>query len=95
MIDSSYVWVTLSADVSGFTRLSESLSRKGDMGAEELGFYLNRYFERVGKLVAKAGGDIIKFAGDALLVMVSAILRTRTYMVVHLFLLFYSDICNP
>ena len=56
--------------MSGFTKLSESLAKKGDMGAEELGFYLNRYFERVGKLVAKAGGDIIKFAGDALLVMV-------------------------
>ena len=40
--------VALFADVSGFTALSEKLAQKGSIGCEELGFYLNRYLERLG-----------------------------------------------
>ena len=59
----------LFADVSGFTKLSEMLSKKGIVGSEELGFYLNRYLERLIKVIAKSGGDVFKFAGDAMLVL--------------------------
>lgn len=55
--------VAVFADISGFTKLSEAL------GAEELGFYLNRYFEQLAKSFAKHSGDIIKFAGDALVAL--------------------------
>jgi adenylate cyclase 10 len=61
--------VAMFADLSGFTVMSESLATKGGLGAENLGFWLNRYFEQLVKLVAKAGGDVFKFAGDALIAL--------------------------
>ena len=61
--------VALFADVSGFTKLSEALASKGPQGAEELAFFLNRYMEQLVRHIAKAGGDIFKFAGDAMLVL--------------------------
>ena len=45
------------------------LSQRGTVGSEELGFYLNRYLERLVKVIAKSGGDVLKFAGDAMLVL--------------------------
>ena len=55
------------ADVSGFTALTESLARRGDIGAEELTRCLNAYFGRLIDLIVGEGGDILKFAGDALI----------------------------
>lgn len=43
--------VALFADISGFTKLSESLAARGPIGCEELGFYLNKYLEMLGKCV--------------------------------------------
>ncbi|KNC51973.1 adenylate/guanylate cyclase [Thecamonas trahens ATCC 50062] len=58
-------------DVSGFTKLSERLaaapSKKEGEGAERLVDFLNDYFSRLLSLVRGHGGDVIKFAGDALL----------------------------
>ena len=59
----------LFCDVSGFTKLSEALAQKGPVGAEDLGFYLNRYMERLVRIIARCGGDVFKFAGDAILVL--------------------------
>lgn len=43
------IWtVALFADVSGFTMLSEKLAKKGPVGCEELGRYLNKYLELLG-----------------------------------------------
>eukprot|EP01084_Bolivina_argentea_P115195 204899_1 len=61
--------VALFADVSGFTKLSEAFASKGPQGAEELAFYLNRYMEQIVRHIARAGGDVFKFAGDAMLVL--------------------------
>jgi class 3 adenylate cyclase len=61
--------VSLFADISGFTKLSEKLAKKGPIGQEELGYYLNRYLERIVKLIIRSGGDVFKFAGDAVLVL--------------------------
>lgn len=61
--------VAMFADLSGFTVLSETLAVKGGLGAESLGFWLNRYFELLVKLVAKSGGDVFKFAGDAFIAL--------------------------
>jgi class 3 adenylate cyclase len=57
----------LFADISGFTRLTELLSERGPDGAEQLTRLLNRYFGSIVDVVEGAGGDVLKFAGDALL----------------------------
>jgi class 3 adenylate cyclase/tetratricopeptide (TPR) repeat protein len=57
----------LLADISGFTALAERLAARGPAGAEELNRILNEYFGELIGLVVSYGGDIIKFAGDALL----------------------------
>ena len=61
--------VSLFADISGFTKLSEKFSKKGRTGPEFLAFCLNRYMELLINIIGKNGGDIFKFAGDALLVI--------------------------
>ncbi|GIV98385.1 MAG: adenylate/guanylate cyclase domain-containing protein [Herpetosiphonaceae bacterium] len=59
----------LFADISGFTPLAERLAQRGPAGAEELSQLLNAYFGQMIDLVSIHGGDIVKFAGDALLAM--------------------------
>lgn len=59
----------LFADISGFTALGEACAKKGVRGNEELAFCINRYMEGLVKNLGKYGGDIIKFVGDALIVM--------------------------
>lgn len=61
--------VSLFADISGFTKLSESFAKLGRIGPEFLAFSLNRYMEQLINIISKNGGDIFKFAGDALLVI--------------------------
>lgn len=57
----------LFADISGFTSLTERLGRKGAVGAEELTTALNSYFGKLIEIVCDFDGDVLKFAGDALL----------------------------
>ncbi|MBI3964009.1 MAG: adenylate/guanylate cyclase domain-containing protein, partial [Chloroflexi bacterium] len=59
----------LFADVSGFTALTERLAARGPEGVEDLTHILNDYFGQVVDLIAVHGGDVVKFAGDALLVL--------------------------
>ena len=54
------------ADVTGFTTLSERLSRIGKEGAEEVTGIINSYFSPIIKIVGNYGGDVICFIGDAL-----------------------------
>ena len=61
--------VAMFIDVSGFTKMSELLDEEGPWGAEKLAFYLNRYLEQVARIVGNEGGDIFKFAGDAMLII--------------------------
>ncbi|MBN1953417.1 MAG: tetratricopeptide repeat protein [Anaerolineae bacterium] len=56
----------LFADVSGFTAISENLSRLGKEGAEELTRILNTYFAAMIDRVYQYSGQIIKFGGDAI-----------------------------
>ena len=44
--------VSLFADISGFTKLSESFSKKGRIGPEFLAFSLNRYMEQLSMLIS-------------------------------------------
>ena len=59
----------LFADVSGFTPLTERLARQGKVGAEELTDVLNDVFGRLLAVAAETGGDLVKFGGDALLLL--------------------------
>ncbi len=53
-------------DVAGFTPLTEALSGMGREGAEKLTEILNGYFTEMIKIVDNAGGDVIRFGGDAM-----------------------------
>ncbi|MBN8634760.1 MAG: AAA family ATPase [Anaerolineae bacterium] len=56
------------ADVSGFTALSERLQRESTQeGAEILTMVMNDYFAEMLEILAKSDGQLLKFAGDALL----------------------------
>ncbi|MBN2306055.1 MAG: AAA family ATPase [Anaerolineae bacterium] len=56
------------ADVSGFTALSEKLQREGGReGAEILTQIINEFFATMLEILAKSNGQLLKFAGDALL----------------------------
>ena len=59
----------LFADISGFTALTERLAQRGPVGAEELTRFLNAYFGQLIELIVAHGGDVVKFAGDALLAL--------------------------
>ena len=56
-------------DISGFTNLSERLARFGRIGAEELTDVLNRVFGTMLELAYAQGGSLLKFGGDALLIL--------------------------
>jgi len=63
----TYPAALLFADISGFTPLAEKLARQGARGVELLTMHLNEYFGQMINLIFNHGGDIVKFAGDALL----------------------------
>jgi class 3 adenylate cyclase len=58
----------LFADVSGFTALSEKIQqRAGSEGAETLTAVIIDYFSTMLEILANSNGQLLKFAGDALL----------------------------
>jgi class 3 adenylate cyclase/tetratricopeptide (TPR) repeat protein len=59
----------LLVDVSGFTELAERFTAGGEGGAEELSRVLNAYFGGVSRIVTGYSGDVIAFAGDAVLAL--------------------------
>jgi class 3 adenylate cyclase/tetratricopeptide (TPR) repeat protein len=59
----------LFADISGFTRLSERLARQGRVGAEELSEAIGASFAALLQVAHAGGGTVIKFGGDALLLL--------------------------
>merc|ERR1711971_222821 len=64
-----YETVAMFIDVSGFTKMTELLDAEGPWGGEKVVFFLNRYLEQVARIVASEGGDIFKFAGDAMIII--------------------------
>src|SRR4051812_1150381 len=64
-IDGTLVFV----DISGFTKMSERLARKGKVGAEEVTDVLASVFGRLLAVAYGNGGGLIKFGGDALLLL--------------------------
>jgi class 3 adenylate cyclase len=63
-----YETVCVFCDVSGFTALSETMALNGK-GAEGLARHLNSYFSQMVRIIAADGGDVFKFAGDAMIVL--------------------------
>jgi class 3 adenylate cyclase len=64
----SFIYGTLLfADISGFTAMSERLSRSGREGAEEITSIINRYFTSMLAILRDHKGELITFGGDALL----------------------------
>jgi class 3 adenylate cyclase len=57
----------LFADITGFTALTEQLASQGPDGAEAISRILNDYFSQLIETIHIYGGDVVKFAGDALL----------------------------
>src|SRR3954447_9334734 len=65
-VDGTCVFV----DVSGFTKLSERLARRGGReGAEQLADAIGRCFEQLLGVAYDLGGGLLKFGGDALLLL--------------------------
>lgn len=64
-----YPAAVLFADISGFTNLAERLGNRGSDGIEILTFHLNNYFGAIINIIFNHGGDVVKFAGDALVAM--------------------------
>jgi predicted ATPase/class 3 adenylate cyclase len=63
VIDATMVF----ADISGFTAMSERLARLGRSGAEEVTEIIGACFEELLGVAYEAGGGLLKFGGDALL----------------------------
>lgn len=55
----------LFADISGFTALTERVAERGPLGVEAIADLLNEYFGQLIEIVHAYGGDVVKFAGDA------------------------------
>lgn len=56
-------------DISGFTPITEALQKLGPEGAEIIRNLLVSYFSKLFQVVEKHAGDVVKFAGDALLIV--------------------------
>ncbi|UCG25775.1 MAG: adenylate/guanylate cyclase domain-containing protein, partial [Chloroflexota bacterium] len=59
----------LFADIRDFTALADKLARQGQVGAELLADLLNDCFGQLIDVVHEHGGEVTKFAGDALLAL--------------------------
>jgi class 3 adenylate cyclase/tetratricopeptide (TPR) repeat protein len=61
--------VMLFADMVGFTAMAEALSGSGSYGTEQLTRIINRWFAVTADAIARHGGSVVDFAGDALVGM--------------------------
>ena len=66
-VDGTLVFV----DISGFTRLTERLARKGNVGAEEMSDLLDATFSALLTGARVQGADLVKWGGDAVLLLFS------------------------
>ncbi|MDQ3483891.1 MAG: AAA family ATPase [Actinomycetota bacterium] len=59
----------LCVDISGFTRLTERLARRGNVGAEEISDLLSSTFAALLTETRDDGADLVKWGGDAMLLL--------------------------
>jgi class 3 adenylate cyclase len=65
-MSASFEAAVLFADMQNFTILAERLTREDPrMGVQKLAGYLDIYMGRLVDIITDCGGDIVKFAGDA------------------------------
>jgi uncharacterized membrane protein YgcG len=64
--------VCLLVDISGFTKLSGDFCDQGKRGIDELQLATNGYMGKLVDIIYSFGGDIIKFAGDAIICVFSS-----------------------
>jgi class 3 adenylate cyclase len=64
--------VCLLVDISGFTKLSGDFCEMGKSGIDELQLATNGYMGKLVEIIYTFGGEIIKFAGDAIICVFSA-----------------------
>ncbi|KAF9120405.1 hypothetical protein BGW39_011399, partial [Mortierella sp. 14UC] len=62
----------LMVDIVGFSQMTSTASSKGDVGAEMLSSQIGAYFDLAIRIIEYHGGDVVKFLGDALLVVFQA-----------------------
>lgn len=57
-------------DISGYSNLCMALEKQKHKDASErIAFLINGYLDQLCKIVMKHGGDVFKFAGDAVIVL--------------------------
>ncbi|MBB3108888.1 class 3 adenylate cyclase/tetratricopeptide (TPR) repeat protein [Paenibacillus phyllosphaerae] len=61
--------VVLFVDISGFTSLTKKLTEQGSGGVEQVSIILNACFDSMITAITEAGGEVVNFAGDALLAL--------------------------
>lgn len=61
--------VVMFADITDFTALADRLSQRNQFGPEELADLLNDYLGRLIDIIHSYGGQVTKFAGDALIAL--------------------------
>ena len=64
---STFTAAVLFVDISGFTTLAARMAERGVAGTEELTQHQNECFDMMLRLVFAGGGDVEKFAGDAMI----------------------------
>eukprot|EP01032_Pedospumella_encystans_P019500 gene19500-22168_t len=64
--------VCLLVDISGFTKLSGDFCSQGKAGIDELQRATNGYMGKLVEIIYTFGGEIIKFAGDAIICVFSS-----------------------
>ncbi|KAG0318729.1 hypothetical protein BGZ99_005484 [Dissophora globulifera] len=62
----------LMVDIVGFSQMTSIASSQGDVGAEMLSSQIGAYFDIAIRIIEYHGGDVVKFLGDALLVVFQA-----------------------
>lgn len=68
MTDDAFLGLAV-LDISGFTRMTADASKSGPLGADALHKLLNAFFSKLMQQLEKYGGDVFKFAGDAIIVV--------------------------
>jgi len=61
--------VVLFADITNFTALADQISQPGVVASEQLAALLNSCFSRLIDIIEAHGGEVTKFAGDALIAL--------------------------
>ncbi|KAF9571254.1 hypothetical protein EC968_000797 [Mortierella alpina] len=64
--------VVLMVDIVGFSQMTSLASKLGHVGAERLSSQIGEYFNLAIRIIENNGGDVVKFLGDALLVVFQA-----------------------